>query len=132
MASTLFDHACLDSSHDADFFDRLRLGHYNNTFTAGSGRSKVCSICGSHEHGMGHLLASCSGLRYDRKRFLMAADGYWLGKLHAALQGDWPTAVLFPHTGIKGLKAAVEFGAAIVAQTENKKKKTCMLILNSA
>ena len=44
----------------------------------------------------------------------------WLGMLSGAPAGDWPTAVLSPHSGVTDLVCAVKFVAAIVEQLEKK------------
>ena len=84
------------------------------------GRLKRCKLCGEVDHGLGHLLAECTALEAERAAFLSASGGAWLGMLSGAPAGDWPTAVLSPHSGVTDLVCAVKFVAAIVEQLEKK------------
>ena len=64
--------------------------------------------------------AECTALASDRAAFLSAGGGAWLGMLSGAPSGDWPTAVLSPHSGVANLVHAVKFAAAIVSKLEKK------------
>ena len=44
---------------------------------------------------------------------LVAGGALWMHALANALVGDWPAAVLSPHSGIEQLRSAVRFTATL-------------------
>ena len=102
---------------DADTFDVLRLGLVKTSTVCSNSRRRCCALCGGAEHGLTHILASCVQVWYERENFLHDAE--WKASLAGALPGDWPAAVLSPHSGIVRLQQAVCYVAALVKKLES-------------
>ena len=105
---------------DASSFDKLRLGQVELAVACVGGRREQCKLCGGEDQGLGHVLAECTALALDRAAFLSAGGCAWFGMLSGASSGDWPTAVLSPHSGVSILAHAVKFAAATVGKFEKK------------
>ena len=92
--------------------DDLRLGLVH-LVAPNSSNVKSCKLCGGHVHGLVHVLAECSAVAAARHVFLEAGGALWKHVLANALEGDWPAAVLSPHSGIQMLRAAVRFTSTL-------------------
>ena len=79
--------------------------------------SRCCALCGGAEHGLTHILASCVEVWYEQENFLHDAE--WRASLAGALPGDWPAAVLSPHSGTGRLQQAVCYVATLVTKLES-------------
>ena len=122
----LLDAGMLECLKSVDDWERLRLGIQATSSL--QDRKRVCPLCGSFSHGLGHLLAVCVGTLASRDAFLGQVDGGWGAALKWAPAGDRPAAVLSPQIHIDRLAAAVGFGADVTkllrgaqaSSTENK------------
>ena len=119
VGQTLLVHDRLDLLWDAMSFDNLRLETLRISGKASSGQ-KCCLLCGGVDHGLAHLLAECICIQGDRHTFLSAEGGVWYKVLSSALPGDWPTAVLSPHAGLKSLIPAVRYAGAVERELLSK------------
>jgi len=114
VGRVLLDHDRLDLLWEAEAFDALRLGCPGVGYTDVGSKCKICKLCGVKVQGVAHILAECESLREERRCFLSACGGKWGYVLQGAPAGDWPTAVLSPHSGVHELAAAVQFGGAVM------------------
>ena len=120
MGAVLLDHDYLGSLWDAADFDKLRAGQFCYVAKSGVSRSTACVLCGGSEHGLAHLLACCVATSEDSTTMLQANSGVWRRLLRSALAGDWPTAVMSPHSGVVQLASAVRFAAGVAGQLKRK------------
>ena len=116
VGEVLLRHDYLCTLHNADDFDRLRMGLVKLTAPRHNGRGTCCALCGGSVSGLAHILAVCSVTELARKEFLRLIDVEWQWVLRNALAGDWPVAVCSPHLGLERLVQAVRFASAVVKQ----------------
>jgi len=98
---------------DADAFDNLRMQVVQVSYKQVNGR-RWCLLCGSDGPGLAHVLGQCVAIQVEREEFLRGEGGARAWALRSALLGDWPTAVLSPHSGVKQLAVAVRYASAVV------------------
>ena len=66
----------------------------------------------------------CTCIQADRHIFLSAEGGVWYEVLCSALPGDWPTALLSPHAGLKSLIPAVRYAGAVECKLQSSAQAT--------
>jgi len=93
--------------------DRLRASFQRMSLLVPGSSARRCVLCAGDEHGLAHLLASCSAASAARKVYLDSIGRDAQAALSVALEGDWPQSVLSPHQSVHNLSAAASLGAEI-------------------